>query len=329
MASATHHTPNRPRESPRILLIVPITVLLIVTAMIAVPAQDKKAGQTKGDQNDAVRLHSDLVVVTVTVTDSSGGYAHGLTARNFSIREDGAAQTIDSFSAEEAPFAAAILVDMSGSMEYKFGMVRGAAASFIESIRDNDQVALYGFNNKIKLFQDFTNSHYITDYIWDAEARDSTRLYDCLDEALEALAKRAEKRRAVLIISDGWDSSSGKTLDSTMRKAHTAGVIVYTVDLTDDNMLIGNSQDVAGLRRGRHEMQESASQTGGRYVHSQDGDKLEETFTNIVEELRNQYTLTYYSTNDKHDGRFRKLAVTVSRPDLTARTRRGYFAPKS
>lgn len=328
MPAATDHTASSPQRSPRLLLFVPVTIAFIVTAMVAALAQDKKAGQTKGDQNDTVRLHSDLIVVTVTVTDSSGGYAHGLTAKNFAIREDGAAQTIDSFSAEEAPFAAAILVDMSGSMEYKFGMVRGAAASFIESIRDNDQVALYGFNNKIKLFQDFTNSHYITDYIWDAEARDTTRLYDCLDESLDALAKRAEKRRAVLLISDGWDSSSGKTMDSTMRKAHAAGVIIYTVDLTDDNMLIGSSHDVAGLRRGRHEMQEFASQTGGRYVHSQDGDNLEEAFTNIVEELRNQYTLTYYSTNDKHDGHFRKLVVTVSRPDLTARTRRGYFAPK-
>ena len=328
MSSPPDDSASRPQGSSRIPLFVPLIIAIIAAAMGASLAQDKKAGQ-KGAQDDPVRLHSDLIVVTVTVTDSSGSYVHGLTAKNFTVREDGTAQTIDTFSAEEAPFAAAIMVDMSGSMEYKFGMVRGAAASFMESIRDNDQVALYGFNNKIKLFQDFTNSHYITDYIWDAEARDSTRLYDCLDEALGALAKRPEKRRAVLMISDGWDSSSGKTMDSTMKKAHAAGVVIYTVDLTDDRMLIGTSSDVTGLRRGRHEMQEFAGQTGGLYVHSQDGDKLEESFTNIVDELRNQYTLTYYSTNDKHDGHFRKLAVTVSRPDLTARTRRGYFAPKN
>ena len=274
-------------------------------------------------------MHSDLVLVTVTVTDSSGTYAHGLASKDFVIREDGAAQVIDSFSAEEAPFAAAILIDMSGSMEYKFGLVRGAAAAFVESIRDNDQVAVYGFNNKVRRFQDFTNNRYITDYVWDAEARDTTRLYDCLDEALDSLAKRPEKRRAIVMISDGWDSASSKaSMDSVMKRAHAAGATIYAVDLTDDEMLRSSASYSVGLRRGRAEMQDFAAQTGGRYVHSQDGDKLEEAFTNIVDELRNQYTLAYYSTNDKRDGRFRRLTVTVSHPDLTARSRRGYFAPK-
>jgi Ca-activated chloride channel family protein len=287
--------------------------------------KDKKQGQS-----DTVRLHSDLVVINVTVTDFSGSYAHGLTAKDFTILEDGARQEIDSFASDEAPFAAALLFDMSGSMEYKFGLVRGAAASFVENIRDNDQVAVYGFNNKVKQYQDFTNNRYITDYIWDARAQDSTRLYDCLDEAIEALNKRPEKRRGILLISDGWDSSSGKaTMDSVIKKSHAAGVTIYAVDVVEDRMLTSTTTSAAlGLRRGRTEMQEFARETGGRYIHSPDGDKLETAFTNIVDEMRNQYTLTYYSTNNNHDGRFRKLAVAVKAPDLTARTRRGYFAPK-
>ena len=76
-------------------------------------------------------------------------------------------------------------------------------------------------------------------------------------------------------------------------------------------------------------MKEFAMQTGGRYLHTPQGDKLEEAFTGIVDELRNQYTLTYYSTNKKRDGRWRKLSVAVTRPGLSARTRKGYWAPKS
>jgi Ca-activated chloride channel family protein len=282
------------------------------------------------DQDDTIKLHSDLVLVSVTVSDREGQYVHGLSRKDFQIAEDGARQEIDSFSAEEAPFAAAILFDMSGSMEYKFGLVRGAAASFLEQIRENDQVAVYGFNNQVRQFQEFSDSRLISDYIWDAKAEDSTRLYDCMNEALDALAKREEKRRAILLISDGWDSSSRKaSLDSVMRKALAAGVVIYSVDLIDDNELTGSASHVMFLRRGRSEMKQMAEQTGGRYIHSPQGEKLEESFINVVEELRNQYTLSYYSTNDKRDGRWRKLAVGVSREGALVRARKGYYAPRS
>jgi Ca-activated chloride channel homolog len=303
-------------------------------------AQEKKARvepnkpqaqpETQADQDEVVTLRADLVVVNVTVTDAAGQYAHGLKAKDFALLEDDAPQTINSFSAEESPFAAAILIDMSGSMEYKFGQVRGAAAAFIDHIRDNDQVAVYGFNNKVRQVQDFTNLRDIADAIWDAKAEDRTRLYDCMDEALTALAARPEKRRAILLISDGWDNSSTKAnADAVMKRALSAGILVYSVDLIDDNTLTGGGEMALMLRRGRADMKEFAGQTGGRYVHTPQGNDLEEAFTNIVDELRNQYTLTFYPTNKKHDGRWRKLSVTARGKALSVRARRGYYAPKS
>lgn len=315
---------GRGRKNLSAFICAHLSLLLI---FISALSQQKKPPVA---QDDPIKLHSDLVVVSVTVTDNQGQYVHGLNQKDFHLIEDGARQEIDSFSSEEAPFAAAILFDMSGSMEYKFGMVRGAAASFLEQIRENDQVAVYGFNNQVRQFQEFSDSRLITDYIWDAKAEDSTRLYDCMSEALDALAKREEKRRAILLISDGWDSSSRKaSLDSVMKKALAAGVIVYSVDLINDNEMTGSGSHVIYLRRGRSEMKQFAEQTGGRYIHSPHGDKLEESFTNIVEELRNQYTLSYYSTNDKRDGRWRKLGVGVSREGAMIRSRKGYYAPKS
>ena len=114
-----------------------------------------------------------------------------------------------------------------------------------------------------------------------------------------------------------------------MKKALADGITIYSIDLIDDTARMGSGSDVLGLRRGESEMKQFASQTGGRYVHSPQGDKLEEAFTGIVDELRNQYMLTYYSTNKKRDGRWRKLAVGTSRQELTIRTRKGYWAPKS
>lgn len=290
--------------------------------------QEQRERQSR-DQDEPVKLHSDLIVVSATVTDANGQYARGLSIKDFALLEDEARQSLFSLDSEEAPFAAAILIDMSGSMEYKFGLVRGAAASFVEHIRDNDQVAVYGFNNKVRQFQDFTNVRDISEYIWDAKAQDMTRLYDGLDEAINALATRPEKRRAILLITDGCDTTSHKaSLDSVMKKALAAGVTIYSVDLIDDNALLGNGGEATALRRGRSDMKEFSNQTGGRYVHSPQGDKLEEAFTNIIDELRNQYTLTYYSTNAKRDGRWRKISVSVSRAGMSVRARRGYWGPK-
>jgi Ca-activated chloride channel family protein len=166
--------------------------------------------------------------------------------------------------------------------------------------------------------------------VWDAKAENNTRLYDCADEAITALEKRPEKRKAILLISDGWDTTSHKaSFDSVMKKSLARGITIYSIDLVEDSLRQGSGQGVLGLRRGQSEMKEFAMQTGGRYLHTPQGDKLEEAFTGIVDELRNQYTLTYYSTNKKRDGRWRKLSVGISRPGLTTRTRRGYWAPKS
>ena len=304
-------------------------------------SQEKKARTTDSskpaaqpeapaDQDDVVTLRADLVVLSVTVTEADGKYAHGLKLKDFALLEDDAPQTINSFSSEESPFAAAILIDMSGSMEYKFGQVRGAAASFIERIRDDDQVAVYGFNNKVRQVQEFTNLRDIADAIWDAKAEDRTRLYDCMDEAVTALAARPEKRRAILLISDGWDNASAKaSFDSAMKRALAAGVVVYSVDLIDDPTLGGSTQEALMLRKGRGDMKEFAAQTGGRYVHTPQGNGLEDAFSQIVDELRNQYTLTFYPTNKKRDGRWRKLTVTARGKTLNVRARRGYYAPKS
>ncbi|HVF89470.1 MAG TPA: VWA domain-containing protein [Blastocatellia bacterium] len=317
-------------------------IAIVLTAHQMAGAQEEKAGEPHrkrsrneeaqrrdaSGQDEPVQIHSDLVVVNATVIDAGGQYVHGLKGKEFTIQEDGTTQQVDSFVAEEAPFAAAILIDMSGSMEYKFGLVRGAAASFVDHIRDSDQVAVYGFNNEIQTFQDFSNSRDISEYVWDATAKDVTRMYDCMDLAIESLKKRPERRRALVLISDGWDSSSKASLESVMRKALAEGVTIYTVDLVDDNLLIGNASYVTPLRRGRAIMQSFATETGGQYLHTPQGEKLESGFTNIVDELRNQYTLAYYSNNDKRDGKWRKLRVDVSRGGLMVRARRGYYAPK-
>jgi len=330
-ASAARSESSRMRSWVTGYITVLLALLLVTPALSVSISQDKKPKQdVQQREDDPVTLRSDLVVVNLIVTDAKGQYAHGLTANDFKVLEDDTAQPIDSFLAEEAAFAAAILIDMSGSMEYKFSLARAGAASFVDHIRENDQVAVFGFNNKIRLFQEFSDLRDITEYIWDAKAEDMTRLYDCADEAIIALEKRSERRKAILLISDGWDTGSHKaSFDSVMKKCLARGITMYSIDLIEDNERMGSSAAFLGLKRGQNEMKEFAAKTGGRYIHTPQGDQLEEAFTGIVDELRNQYTLTYYSTNPKRDGRWRRLNVGVSRAGLTTRTRKGYWAPKS
>lgn len=311
---------NRSSFSPRLYVLA----LLLAGAVFGGTSVN---GRQQSEKDQTIKLNSDLVVVNASVVDVSGKNIQELRKPDFRIEEDGKPQTIDSFASDEAPFAAAILIDMSGSMEYKFGMVRGAAAAFLDHIRDDDQVAVYGFNDKVRQFQDFSNLRDLSDYIWDAKAQDQTRLYDCMDQALDALSKRAERRRAILVITDGVDTTSKVSLDHVTKKALNEAVTIFTVDITDDDLLRTDIGGAAELRRGRAELQQIARDTGGRFVHSPQGDSLEDAFTQIVDALRNQYTLVYYSTNPKHDGRYRKITVTVARPDSTALTRRGYYAP--
>jgi Ca-activated chloride channel family protein len=301
------------------------------------PVQEKKArtrppeqkrDEPKQPDDDLIQLRSDLVIVNLSVTNTAGQYAHGLAARDFKLLEDNAPQQVTHFLAEEAPFAATVLIDMSGSMQYKFGLVRGAAATFLEQIRENDQVAVYGFNNKVRQYQDFSNARDLSDYIWDAEAKDNTRLYDCMDEAITALQARAEKRRAILLITDGWDSLSKTSMGAVMKRALAESVTIHAIDLTDDSPMAGTSNGAMLLRRGRSEMKEFAAQTGGRYLHSPQGEKVEESFNNLIEELRNQYTLAYYSSNSARDGRWRRIDVATTKDGLAVRARRGYYAPK-
>jgi Ca-activated chloride channel family protein len=325
-----------------LLLTINLSFSFLLFSIGEVFAQNKKAPppikpeanapgvtDSPSQQDEPVRLRSDLVVVSVTITDALGKYVHSLKGKDFIVSEDNVPQSINSFAAEEAPFAAAILVDMSGSMGYKFGLVRAAAASFVENIRENDQVAVYGFNNKVKQMQDFSNVRDITDYIWDAEAKETTKLYDCLNEALDALAARPEKRRAILLISDGCDTSSQKSsMDSVLKKALSIGANIYCVDLIDSSEINSTGSGALDMLRGRNEMKEFANQTGAQYINSPKGDNLDTVFANIIEELRNQYTLTYFSTNEKRDGKWRKLDVSIANSKLAVRSRRGYYAAK-
>lgn len=279
-----------------------------------------RAQQTEDE--DVVRVNSDLVTLNVTVTNKRGGYVHGLKRDDFKIFEDGKQQQIVSFGVEETPFAAAILIDTSGSMEGRMSLARAAAIRFLDGLRENDSAAVYHFDSQIEQLQDFSTSHDLAPMAFSIGARGMTVLNDAVVQAAKDLAGRPEKRRAIIIISDGADTQSRVSQDKAINAALAAGVTIYSVDLTPPDATAQEKAQMYAALRG------FAEKSGGRFIQSSGGQSLRDAFASIVEELSNQYTVSYQPANRARDGRWRAIDVKLTPPDANARTRKGYRASK-
>jgi Ca-activated chloride channel family protein len=273
------------------------------------------------DQDDVVRVSTDLVVVNVTVLDKAGKFVPRLKRTDFHIFEDGAEQKLSSFSAEDTPFAAAILLDTSGSMETRLTLGRGAAIRFLDGLRQEDVAAVYNFDTKVQQLQDFSPGRDLPAKAFNLKTRNQTVLNDAVLQAATDLGKREEKRRAIVILSDGGENYSRASSDKALDNALHFGATIYAVNMG----IQGSQRDLvaAGILRN------FAAKSGGRYVDSPGGQELRDAFAEIAEELGHQYTIAYRPTNHAHDGKWRAIDVKVSRTDVTVRTRKGYKAPKA
>jgi len=309
-------SPPRPLSKGRahaLLFIIAISSALFLRAVTAHAQQDDE---------DVVRVNSDLVVLNVTVTDKSGSYVHKLARPDFKIFEDGREQQVSLFSVEETPFAAAILLDTSGSMENRITLARAAAIRFLEGLREEDVASVYHFDSEVEQMQDFSPSRDLPPLAFGLHSKGMTQLNDAIVRAAKDLASRPEKRRAIIILSDGMDTKSGATSEKALNIALAANATIYTVDMSDP--LLGAGERLMGASA----LKNFANKSGGRYVSSPGGKALDDAFGEILEELSNQYTLGYRPTNRARDGRFRTIELKLSKPDLKARTRGGYRAPK-
>ena len=275
--------------------------------------------------DDVVRINSDLVVLNVTVVDAQGKYVHGLHRSDFKIFEDGKEQEaalISTFSVEETPFAAVILLDTSGSMESRMSLARSAAIRFLDGLRPDDVAAVYKFDAEVEKVQEFSPSRDLAPTAFALRARGQTALNDAIVIAANELSRRPEKRRAIIVLSDGMDTHSGATSDKALNQALNAQAMIFTVDMSAQNgPAPGGQQNVAVLKN-------FANKSGGRFLATPGGQTLRDAFAGIVEELSNQYTIGYRPSAQTRDGKWRTIEVKLSRTELSARTRKGYRASK-
>jgi Ca-activated chloride channel homolog len=271
-------------------------------------------------QEETIRIDTNLVVLNVTVTDSQGRRVSQLKAADFHLEDEGRNCTISHFVAETAPFAAVILIDASASMQQKLSRAKVAAAHFADLMRTDDVVSVISFHDKVEQIQDFSSSHDLDTQ--DIEAQGETKLYEGLLQGIDALAGRHEQRRAVVLISDGADTKSSVSYQDILKRALAVGVTVYAVDIADDRVRTENLQNSGILK-------ELADKTGGRYLRTPGGIQLQSQLQAVAEELRAQYTVGFYpdKTVSGRATKLQRLKLSVTNPRHIVRTRQGYYPP--
>ena len=296
--------------------IILFLLAVLCTNVVVVVAQD----------DDVIRTNTDLVVLNVTVTNKDGQYVKGLKASDFKVYEDGVEvkpNMIASFSLQESPYAAVVLLDSSGSMEARFSLARSAAIRFLDGLRPEDVAAVYRFDSKVERVQEFSGGRDLAPMAYAIRAKGMTTLNDAIVEASKTLADRTEVRKVVVVLSDGRDTFSKASSDKAVESALAIGASIYAVDMS--------SLEVGGItgRQSAGSLKGFAEKTGGKFIATPGGPALRDAFTGIADELGHQYTISYRPVNQKRDGKWRALEVKlVGHDEAVVRTRKGYRAPK-
>jgi VWFA-related protein len=265
-----------------------------------------------------------VVNVLVTVRDRQGQLVKGLTKDDFTLEEDGRTQTIRYFSPKsDQPLTIGMLVDVSGSQRTVLVEQGRATSQFFDQVlRPGDQAFLVRFDSKIELLAGLT----LPELDANANRARGTALYDAVVFAARRIASSAG-RKALIVLSDGYDTSSSASLAAAAETAQRADALVYSIRFLDRDVFafeVPPSQGGSPVpREGRKALERIAKETGGTYFDLTPSDTLEKIYSRIEDELRNQYSLGF--TPGSNRSGYRKIHVTVKRKGFTVQARDGYF----
>jgi Ca-activated chloride channel family protein len=284
-------------------------------------------------QAPSFRAGVELVSLNVTVSDAASRYVTDLQQDEFQVFEDGAKQDLTFFNRTNLPIALSLLMDTSASMEARLPTAQEAAIGFARRLRAQDMAEVIDFDSRVTVLQSFTNSAaQLEQAIRRTSAGGSTSLYNAVYIALRDLKKVTVKnveeirRQAIIVLSDGEDTSSLLPFEEVLDLAKRSETVIFTIGLRDNSEGNGKSR---GFKEAEFVLRQLAQQTGGRPFFPTQVSELASIYGQISDELSSQYTVGYTSKNGKRDGAWRRIVVRVARPNLTARTKQGYFAPTS
>lgn len=327
---------------------LPFSAAMMLTVLIVIPA----TGQTARPQpkatppvtsqgiapGDVIRIESELVTLTATVTDSRGRYVANLKQSDFTVFEDGVRQDLAFFgTGDRVPISLGIVFDTSGSMIDKIEGVRDAIEHFVKSVATGDEIFLIRFSDDAEIVQDFTDDRRrILRNVEQLEPQGGTALYDAIFLGLQSVAEGRHRKRALLLVTDGNDTTSTVSLETALGAARQSEVTIYALGIGhgergsvghDPHGIFGQVKDTVDMRV----LRAFAEPTGGAAYflenpHEGGRDRIDEAATEVAAELKQQYTLGYRPSNKRRDGAFRQIKVELVDRSMRVRTKRGYYA---
>lgn len=299
-------------------------ILLIVAALSA--AAGIVAAQ---QQPPKLRARVELVSLNVSVTDGTR-YVTDLEQPEFEVFEDGAKQNITFFSRKQQPIGLALLLDTSNSMEDKLATAQEAAVGFAKRLKPEDVATVIEFNSQVQILQPFTNdAAQLEAAIRGTDANGSTALYNALYISLKELGKikatseEEIRRQAVVVLSDGDDTSSLMPYEEVLDLAKRSETAIYTIGLRPQQV----DRTRVNFKEAEFVLRQLAQETGGRSFLPTNVNELPRIYEQISQELSALYSIAYSSRNPARNGAWRRIVVRLTRPGLVARTRQGYYGP--
>jgi Ca-activated chloride channel family protein len=292
---------------------------------------EPKESEPQDDQG-TIRLGTDLVLLDVTVVDQSNKPVMDLKQENFQVVEDKLPQKIEFFSKEQVPVSLVFAIDTSGSMRSKLDTVIKASVSLVKESRKDDEIAVLQFKEQPELLEEFTgDTADVIDTLQSLVASSQTAMLDALYVGADYAGKEGKNRRkAIIIVTDGLDKDSYYKFNEVVDHLREADVQVYLIGFTSD--LDGDSGLFRKSDKNKAEglLKKLAEETGGRAFFPRELSETHSIAQQISTDLRTQYSIGYYPTNTKKDGAYHPIRVAVSAGDrhIVARTRNGRTAPR-
>lgn len=326
--------------------------LSLFVAFLAVFAVVSASAQ---DPDEIIRTDTSLVQLNIGVVDKQGRAVTSLTRNDFVIYEDGVKQSIELFEPAQAPFSLVLLLDMSGSTINFRQQLKLASQRFLDALAPEDRVSVIQFNAEVKSLSGFSVDRGKTAYAIEiANGQGETHFYKALRYALKELEKEGKRRKAIVVLTDGLDTQLRNSDRASLTKAQTdqealatikpdqsaelnavlesadrQGVTIYPLALPsgDPKRLPMPTPNIIGIyAAARARLQSLADRTGGRLNEINRLQYMAQLYREVAANLRTLYTLAYQAKGERPRGKWHEIKVEVAQPDLTARTKPGYFA---
>lgn len=297
------------------------------------------------DSDDVVRVFTSLVVVPVRVIDSNGRFIPNLKKEDFRVFEDKTEQEIADFDTDTAPFAVALMLDVSDSAKFQLKEIQDGAVGFLNQLRINDNVIVFAFDsNLVKVYEGNAKSlKTLQESIRLTHTGGGTSLYDAVGVVVNSyLRKASQRKKAIVLFTDGIDTTSRETYLESLRTAQESNALIYSIQYdtsrdtrqTNTNLPPGTTVNIVtakgeplsvAYKRGTTYLNLLSNNSGGRFYFADTVENLRKVFSQIASELSQQYMLSYYPHNQSADGKNRNIKISINIPNAKVKARKNYI----